>query len=349
MKNVKSIILKGVSKIIVAALVVGMLSSCNGNKTVTTDGDQQGQKTVAGDAADDNKKEDKKDAEKADKKYVIGYSAQNLTNTYFVEIAQGMQDHAKELGIDVNIHDGKSDAASQITAFENWITQGVDAIICSPVDAVALEPLVKRAQDAGIVVVAANQDIGGRDAFVTVPEYEYGYTIGEYTGHWIVDNLGGKAKVLVLDYPEIEAIIARGDGIVEGMQKVAPDAEVVSRQSANSNDKGMQAMESALVANPDINVVVGVNDAGVLGAYEAMKATNPENVDKIFFAGLDAAPEALDAIKEGGLYKATVDIQPYESGKLFIDTAINTIEGTLKEEVIEIPMKVVDSSNISDY
>lgn len=283
------------------------------------------------------------------KGYTIGYSAQNLANTYFVEISSGIEERAKELGITVNIHDGSSDAASQVAAFENWISQGVDAIMCSPVDAVALEPAVEAAKAAGIPVIATNQDIGGRDAFITVPEYDYGRVIGEAAGKWIAENMDGKADVLILDYPEIESIIARGDGMVEGLLEYAPDANIAARISANNPDKGMAAMESALAANPNISVCIGVNDAGALGAYEAMMATGKADPAKMYFGGLDATQEALDAIKEGGIYKATVDIQPFESGKLFVDTAVSLIEGGSVEEEIVIPMKLVDASNIAEY
>lgn len=283
------------------------------------------------------------------KDYVIGYSAQNLANTYFVEIARGVTDRAKELGITVTIHDGKSDAAGQVTAFENWISQGVNAIVCSPVDPIALEPVVVAAHEEGIPVIATNQDIAGRDSYITVPEYEYGLVIGEAAGKWISENLGGEAQVLILDYPEIESIIARADGMKDGLLAFAPKAVIAAQLSANNPAKGMLAMEAALASNPDINVCIGVNDAGALGAYEAMMSSGKADPSKMFFGGLDATPEALDAIKDNGIYKATVDIQPYESGKLFVDIAVRTIEtGPIAETVI-IPMKLVDASNIADY
>jgi ABC-type sugar transport system substrate-binding protein len=285
----------------------------------------------------------------AERVYKVAYSAQNLANTYFVEIARGFQDRAKEIGADVIVHDGKSDAAGQVTAFENWISQGVDAIVCSPVDPVALEPAVKAAQAAGIRVIATNQDIPGRDAFIVIPEYDYGLVIGRAAGKWIADKLDGEAEVLVLGYPEIEAIIARADGMKEGIKEFAPKSKIVAEISANNPAKGMTAMESALAANPNIEVCVGVNDAGALGAYEAMLASGKANADRMFFGGLDATPEALDAIKDGGVYRATVDIQPYGSGKLFLDTAVKVVEnGPLDKEIV-IPMKLVDASNISEY
>jgi ABC-type sugar transport system substrate-binding protein len=278
----------------------------------------------------------------------LAYTCQDLTNTYFVEVARGVEDRCKELGIDVVIHDGKADIANQVTAFENFISQGVNAIIVSPIDQKGLIPSLEAAHKAGIKVIAGNQNVEGSDAFITVPEYEYGFTIGENAGKWIKEKLGGTAKVAIFDYPELESIIARGDGIQEGILSVAPKAEIVARQSANNPEKGMANMENILQANPGVEVLVGVNDAGVLGGYEAVMAAGKES-DRFYIGGLDATPEALAKIKEGGIYRATVDIQPYESGKLFVDTTIKVLESGPIKDVIEIPMKVVDASNISEY
>ena len=107
-------------------------------------------------------------------------------------------------------------------------------------------------------------------------------------------------------------------------------------------------MENILQANPDVDVLVCVNDAGALGGYEAVMAAGKES-DTFYIGGLDATQEALDKIKEGTIYRATVDIQPYETGKLFVDTALEVLSNGPIEDTIVIPMKVVDESNIADY
>lgn len=278
----------------------------------------------------------------------IAYTCQDLTNTYFVEVSRGVQARCDELGIEVNIVDGKADVANQITAFENFTSQKLDGIIISPIDETALVPSVKAAREAGIPVISGNQLVEGSDAFITVPEYEYGFAIGEEAGKWIKEKLDGKAKVAIFDYPELESIIARGNGIQEGILSQAPEAEIVSRQSANNPEKGMAIMENILQANPDVQVLACVNDAGALGAYEAVMAAHKDS-DQFFIGGLDATDEALNKIKDGTIFRATVDIQPFESGKLFVDTLIEVMQNGPLEETINIPMKVVNSSNISDY
>lgn len=128
--------------------------------------------------------------------------------------------------------------ANQITAFENLIADGTDGIIVSPIDQTALTPSVEAAVEAGISVISGNQFVEGSEAFVTVPEYDYGFTIGEEAGKWIKEKLDGKAEVAIFDYPELESIIDRGNGIQDGILSVAPGCENRSETECKQYRKG---------------------------------------------------------------------------------------------------------------
>lgn len=275
----------------------------------------------------------------------MGYTTLDLTNPYFVAVSNGMKDRAAELGIELTVHDAKSDAASQVSAIENFIVQDLDAIIVSPIDAVAVEPLVQQARDAGIAFINPNQKIEGADAFIAVDEFSYGREIGTVAGQYIAGFMNGEAEVGVLIYPELAAVIARGEGIKEGILAAAPNAKIVAEQSAATPENGARAAETILQSHPNVRVIVGINDAGVLGAYEAIAGMGVPTEEFALF-GLDATEEALAKIKEGGMYKATVDIDPYGTGKLVIDTALQVIKDGPIQEMINIPMIPVTAETV---
>jgi hypothetical protein len=162
----------------------------------------------------------------------MGYTAIDLTNPYFIALTDGMQARADELGIALTIHDGKSDPASQVSAIENFVVQQMDAILASPVDPQALEPLVEQIHAASIPLISVAQGVPGSDAFLGLDEREYGLSIGRIAGQYIVDNMGGQAEVAILTYPELAPVILRGEGIRDGILEVAPEAVVVAEQSA---------------------------------------------------------------------------------------------------------------------
>ena len=98
-------------------------------------------------------------------------------------------------------------------------------------------------------------------------------------------------------------------------------------------------------AHPNVRVVAGINDAGVLGAYEALAGMGVATEEFALF-GLDATPEALAKMREGGMYKATVDIAPFEAGKAAIDLAVKVIETGPQPEMIVQAMVPVTADTL---
>ncbi|OSP53448.1 sugar ABC transporter substrate-binding protein [Pseudoruegeria sp. SK021] len=277
----------------------------------------------------------------------FGYSTMDLTNPYFIALTNGMKDRASELGIALTVHDSKSDAALQVSAVENFLVQKMDAIIVSPIDPNAIEPMVEQIHAAGIPLINPNQEIKGADAFISLDEHNYGLAIGRVAGQYIVDNMGGTAQVALFTFPEITSVIARGEGIRDGILEVAPDANIVSEQSASTPEAGARATEAIMQAHPDVRVIAGFNDAGILGAYEAIAGMGLPTEEFALF-GLDATEEAVTKIKAGSMYKGTVDINPYGTGQMIIDTAVQVIESGPITGMIEMPMEPVTEKTLTN-
>ena len=278
----------------------------------------------------------------------MGYITMDLGNPYFVKIVEGMQEKAKELNIDLSIHDGKNQLEPQIKAMETLITQKVDAIILSANDSEALTSLIEEAKNAGIAVIAANAEVNNPDAFIGSKEYDNGFLAGEIAGEYIRDNLDGQAEVAILKFGAIPAGLERTKGQREGILSLAPDAKIVEEVEASTRELGLKAIETLLQSHPNLNGVIGINDNAVLGAYEAMMAANKTG-DEIFLVGFDAIEEALLKIKEGGIYRGTLDIAPFESGKVIIETAKKVIEDGPIEELIEFPTEKVTFENVDKF
>ena len=299
---------------------------------------------LAGCSTDNN---DKENSEKKDQ-VKIAYVTMDVTSPYFISMIDGMKEKAEELGYELTIHDGKYEAQPQIDAIETLIVQEVDVIILSANDPNALQPSVDKAKKAGIKVIAANVKVENTDAFVSLVEKEFGLTGGEIAGKYIAENMNGEAKVAVLEFTQVPAVIERTEGLKEGILKHAPNVEFVAEVEANNRESGLKAVENILQATPDLNAVIGVSDDAVLGGYEAMMAAQRVG-DDVVLVGLDAVAEAVDKIKEDGIYRGTVDIDPFGSGKIIIETAKKILDGETITEMIKFPMIPVTQENIGDY
>ena len=99
------------------------------------------------------------------KKFLIGIVELQLANPFFGRLEKSAVDTAKKHGLDVITAEANTagDSATQIAAIENMINRGVKGITLDPANATALVPIVKKARDAGIVVVTTAETAGRRD------------------------------------------------------------------------------------------------------------------------------------------------------------------------------------------
>lgn len=279
----------------------------------------------------------------------IGITVADLTNQYYVSVTDGMKETCEERGCTVEVHDGKQDTLSQISAVENFITKGVDVIVVAANADNALDAAAKQAKEAGIAVVALAQQTGNVDAFIRLSEVEAGETSGKVAAEWIAANLSdpSEAKVLVVGDKTVSNTAQRIEGIKKGVTEGAPGAVIVAEVPANSTESAISATENALTANPGINVVLGNNDDTALGAYEAMVAAGKQP-GEAGVIGFDATPEAIKKILEGGLFVGTVSIDAVKQGKLVVDTAYEVLE---KGEIgdIYVPFDPVTAANAAEY
>ena len=277
----------------------------------------------------------------------VGFLVLDLTNPYWNAQVRGAKAKAKELGITLTVYDGQSDPAREIEALENWTAMGIDGIIISAIDSKGCETYVKRAGEKGIPVVAAMHPLQGADARLGLDEYQFGHKAGLEAGKWIKEKLGGEAEFAILAADDLKHIVDRGNGIRDGILEMAPNAKLVARQDAYVPDKGMDVTEAILQAHPNIKVIQGINDAGALGAYEAVRAAGKDTPD-FYVGGNDATPEGLHKIKEGGIYRCSVDIDPYGAGQREVEMMMDLINGIRIEPRQYVTMTPVTIKNVDD-
>ena len=223
----------------------------------------------------------------ASKQPVIGLITKTETNPFFVKMKEGAQAEAKKLGAKLMTATGKKDGdtASQITAIENMTAAGAKTIlITSSGDAIG--PAVKKAQAAGVQIIALDSPFDGADALFATDNYKAGELIGAYAKA----AMGGKpAKIAMLDlFPGHPVGAQRHNGFMKGFGLAANDAksnelsktaETVCAADTDGNQaKGQTAMETCLQKDPGINVVYTINEPAAAGAFLALKKAGKKDV-----------------------------------------------------------------------
>lgn len=300
---------------ILLAMIMLLATACSPAKPAEETAKEDTPAPAAEEAKEEVEEETKEEAPAAsNEKVTIGMSIPQLANPYFVSVMNGVQAKCDELGYELIVVDAGYDVAKQVSDFENFGNQGVTAVIACPIDANALLPVVDQLHEKDVMVISFAQIIDNADAILTLDEYTYGVAIGENAAKWINDELDGKAEVLIISQDNVEAVVQRGNGIQETIEKLCPEAKIVGRQAGDNPEKGMQIAEDYLQQYPDLMVITGNNDAGPLGALEAVKAAGRAS-EKFYVGGADATPEAIEKMgDEDSVYRATVDIMPYQTG-----------------------------------
>ena len=319
-------------------LAVSMLTGC-GSETKTADGSEAVKETTADTkgtkgsdtekTADTEKKETESDETKkqssgtetasgeSGKDVKLGFVCMNLGNPWFVEVKKGFEDACKELGVTGMVVDSQYDVDKQVSDLESLINDNYTGIMISPIDQNATSALIDKAKDNNIAVSCVAQSQDNADMRYIVDEYEYGSIIGENAANWINENLKDqeKVKVAIISQDNVEAVIPRGDGVQETLEKMCPNVEIVSRQAGDTPEAGMKIIEGVLQQTPDLNIVAAVNDSGGIGGYQALVAAGFTGDDPVAVFSGDATDEALNAMKEDNtIYRGTVDLNPYGAG-----------------------------------
>jgi ribose transport system substrate-binding protein len=258
-------------------LSVAMLAGCSGATTTTT---PAATTPAAGGAT---------------KAISIGMTVQDLSNQIWSGSCESLKKLVEADGGAMAYLDCKSNAAAQIQQIENFISSRVGVIIVHPADKNAVETVLGQARAAGIKVFCWDDDIENSDINWLIDNYALGKVIGEQAAKWINQKLGGTAEVAVLDYPQIQVLLERGKGIVDGIKANAPKARIVAQTAAINPTEGQSKTETILQANPNVKVIACIGGGGAVGANEAVKASG-KLTDTFGIFAADATPEELAAI-----------------------------------------------------
>lgn len=287
-------------------------------------------------------------AEESDVK--IGFVVSDMSDAFFAHLVQNMQAYADEKGVTLTVKECP-EIGDKVTGIENFVQAGCDTIICHVTDENALKDAALSAEEAGVHFVSYDADIEGTSGFIGIDNYEYGYAIGKNAAEWITENFDESetVKVGVCNYPDYPFLVTREEGILAALEEISPNAEVVVSAKAGYTPEGVNVGDAWVQSNPDLNVVVGINDAGVLGVYESFKSAGIIT-DKLGMFGGDAVDDALTALKEGGAFKATVSTAMLKNAGYFIDMSIELAEnGKLENREVLFPLEPVTIETVDEY
>ncbi len=274
---------------------------------------------------------------------ITPYLAQPGTQFY----VDAFQARATELGWTVNVIDTAGDVPAVISRIEDQVTAGVDAIVIN-VDPAQIGAGLQTAADAGIPVVGMD---AGNDPLVAANVTSNGYAMATETAVYVANRIGGAGQVVMFTFDAFPPVQVRGV-MADAVFGNYPDITVLDRITPDVSDGGIAdsraKMEALLAANPapgSIAAVWAAWDQPALGALQAIEAAG-RGAEGIVITGIDANPEARDAIAAGGNFEASVAQDFAGIGATTADTVARILGGeTIVARVIYVPTMLITAAN----
>ena len=244
---------------------------------------------------------------------IVGLVTKTNTNPFFVKMKEGFEAKAKQLGLTPQAYAGKADGDNdgQVAAIEQLMAAGAKGILLVPSDSTAIVPTVKKARDAGIVVITLDtplDPVTAADALYATDNFKAGQLIGA----WAKGTLGAKAskaKIATLDLaanqPSVDYL--RHNGFLDGFGIKAKDPKhfsladspqiVGSDVTSGSTEGGRKAMENILQKADEVDLVYAINEPAAYGGYAALKAAGKNK--GVTVVAVDGGCQGVKWVKEG--------------------------------------------------
>ena len=280
----------------------------------------------------------------ADKRILFSIKGPGSGNPFWASVEKGAREEAAKLGVDLVLvaPPQEGDVQAQINQVEDQLAKGVDAIALAPCDPNAFAPIVDDAIKSGVPVV-----------FVDTKGINEGVTFigtnnkngAELAAKFICDKTPKGADVAVLTGIESQSTaLLRRDGAIKGLKDCG--LNLVATQTAMwDTAKARSVTESIILKNPNIKAIFASNDNMGLGAMQALKDAD---MNDVVVVGFDATPDAAKSILAGEM-TATIAQFSYNMGAYGVKYALELANGGSIDLNIDTGTQLVTKENANDF
>jgi len=297
---------------LVACLI---LAGCNG---------QPAEDAASSDSSAANK-------ETATSKGRIGFSALTLTNPFFRIIADTMTEEASQHGYTIAVVSADQNVVRQSEQIDEFIVQGVAAIVLNPADSVSIGEAIRRANESGIPVFTNDIKYAGDVGKVVCHVATDNLQGGRLAGEAMVKLLGESGgQVAILDYPDVESCQMRTKGFREVLDahnagEGAAQIEVVKvLNGEGAREVGYTVTQDIITAHGDLAAIFAINDPSALGARAALEEAGLQ--DQVTIIGFDGELAGKEAILAGKILCDPIQF-PRKMGQRTIELMMQHFNG----------------------
>lgn len=321
---------------ILAGVAALALAACGGSSDSASD-------SAGSDAAAN---ETAAESSATDETYVAIVS-KGFQHQFWQAVQKGAEDTAASLGVTYTYEgpENESQVDKQMEQLEAALAKNPSAICFAALDSQASVPLLERAQEAGIPVIAFDSGVDS-DIPITTAATD-SVASAALAADKMAEFIGGSGKVAVVAHDQTSKTgVDRVKGFVDQMAAAYPDIEIVDIQYGGGDQlKSTDITKAIIAAHPDIKGIFGANEGSAIGVLNGVKETG--NVGKITIIGYDSGKAQKDAIAAGEMAGAITQ-DPIGIGTKCVEAAVAAVNGEEVPSFIDTGFKWYDATNIND-
>ena len=280
------------------------------------------------------------------KPFKVGINMFGVAN-YFIEVARDTAvEEVKKLG-GIALCSVSQTVSERINSLENFITQGVDAIIVGEGDIKMVEPVLQQAKQKGIIIAAMNSGTGD---FVDVIIEPNNWVGGVMAACELMDRINGQGKIVEI-YNDLGQMIRMRRAMLHTVLTEYPHVEIVAGFTYAWPDfypDVMAKMEAVLQAHPDINGVFATFFGVGVAAAQVIREQGLQN--QVVIVSIDIDPTTYEEMKKpDSPIKATYVTDPQLMAKTAVKVVFDIFSGKeILNKHIYIPGFLITKENLEN-
>ena len=272
--------------------------------------------------------------------------SKGFQHQFWQAVKSGADKAAEEFGVEITFEgpDNETQVDRQIDILAAALAKSPSAIGFAALDSQAAIPLLRKAQEAGIPVVAFDSGVAS-DIPVSTATTD-NIAAAALAADKMAESIGEAGQVAVIAHDQTSSTgVNRRDGFVNRITEAYPDIEIVTVQyGAGDQLQSTEIAKSILTANPELKGIFGTNEGSAIGVVNGVRESGAKDIVVI---GFDSGAAQKEAIRSG-LMTGAITQNPVGIGYETVKAAVMTIKGESVPAIIDTGFFYYDVTNIDD-
>ncbi len=282
----------------------------------------------------------------AETQMYIPVLSKGFQHQFWQAVKSGADQAAAEYNVRITFEgpDNETMVDRQIDMLSAALASNPAAIGFAALDSQAAIPLLRKASEAGIPIIAFDSGVAS-DIPVTTATTD-NVAAAALAADELSKLINGKGKVAVIAHDQTSQTgIDRRDGFVNRIKNAHPGIQVVTVQYGQGDQlKSTEVAKAVLIANPDLAGMFGTNEGSAIGIVNAVREMNRKGVVII---GYDSGRAQTDAIRSG-LMAGAITQNPVGIGYETVKAAVMAARGEKLPKIIDTGFYFYTVENIDD-